>query len=807
MKKYAAILISALVFSYNVTSAPVQWRIADGGNDHYYERVPVAGNIHWVDANTAAEDRSYNGLSGHLATITSPEEQDFIISNLGGSALLNEYWLGGYQPPGSPEPGGNWRWVTGEPWSYTNWAPTEPTDSYDGHTPSIPRGSDEEALQFHRGTGEWNDNDEYDMQPGYIVEYEQEQESWSFVHISDTHIGARGKNCVPVGMSGLRCRPWSARTNLAALLRKVVREVKPRFIVNTGDVADFGCSFRRRYIPILGVWVDIEECANGPYRCYDQVIEQWCTEAGVEVYNIVGNHDQRGPWPHGSVCSETFPICFNAAHKPKNWFSYGRSTFCPDGRLLFITLNTGYGNCSGVLRDEDISFLKGLKKDIPKIILTHHPPVAGESDREGISEVCRGVMHVRIEEGRGEFLDYCRKESNNKVLAVLSGHTHTNREYNENLETPTDYPQYIITGTAGKANVAKGKYPVFRKIDVIGDRLHVNPVTHLTERDYNCISYQICSSANLHVYDSNGRHTGYDSVNGFERGIPDSVYFGHYELHDANGISCIPEEIMIFDPCDAYLSRVVGAEAGPYRLEIRSLADGTELLFEANSVPSLPGAVHDYVVDWQVFSDSNGEEGVTVDIDGNGDGDFEVSLTTGAELTGNDIVTQYQVLDDYLSIRVGNAGYDHKREEVNLDLTLTNISDEIVIGVPLYVELKSASDPNVTLASGESGRARGRPWADVSDMLGDGRLDPGETVTGRVALKNPEGIRFTFELSVRGIILEPVEGAGLRGLRRMSDNWLKDEPSFDVAPASGDGIVNFRDFAVLAGDWLDDTSP
>jgi len=56
----------------------------------YYEYVPVSGNITWYDALKAAEQRSYQGLTGYLATITSQNENDFIKSKVGSDA-----WIGG----------------------------------------------------------------------------------------------------------------------------------------------------------------------------------------------------------------------------------------------------------------------------------------------------------------------------------------------------------------------------------------------------------------------------------------------------------------------------------------------------------------------------------------------------------------------------------------------------------------------------------------------------------------------------------------------------------------------------------------
>jgi len=42
---------------------------------------------------------------------------------------------------------------------------------------------------------------------------------------------------------------------------------------------------------------------------------------------------------------------------------------------------------------------------------------------------------------------------------------------------------------------------------------------------------------------------------------------------------------------------------------------------------------------------------------------------------------------------------------------------------------------------------------------------------------------------------------GLVGLGQLANHWLEDWASLDVAPPGGDGIVNFRDFAVSAEYW------
>jgi hypothetical protein len=87
--------------------------IADGlelcGSVYY----PVYGNLQWHDAKVHAES-----LGGHLATITSEEEQNRLVEMV-GSTVMRRYdlWLGASDEALE----GDWRWVTGESMDYSNW--------------------------------------------------------------------------------------------------------------------------------------------------------------------------------------------------------------------------------------------------------------------------------------------------------------------------------------------------------------------------------------------------------------------------------------------------------------------------------------------------------------------------------------------------------------------------------------------------------------------------------------------------------------------------------------------------------------
>jgi len=107
---------------------PVQW--ATSG--HWYEAV-TSPQLTWEQAGQAAVARSWMSMQGHLATITSQAEEDFLSSVM----PAGNYWLAAYQDPWDSPPDQNWHWQTEEPWIYTNWAPREPNDYY-VRVPTIP---------------------------------------------------------------------------------------------------------------------------------------------------------------------------------------------------------------------------------------------------------------------------------------------------------------------------------------------------------------------------------------------------------------------------------------------------------------------------------------------------------------------------------------------------------------------------------------------------------------------------------------------------------------------------------------------
>jgi pimeloyl-ACP methyl ester carboxylesterase len=132
---------------------------------------------------------------------------------------------------------------------------------------------------------------------------------------------------------------------------------------------------------------------------------------------------------------------------------------------------------------------------------------------------------------------------------------------------------------------------------------------------------RLCSPGELRVYDSSGQITG--SVDGvITEEIPGSAF--------DTAENCV----VVFPADDTYRYEVVGSTEGTYGL-ILTYGEGDEVThFTAAEIPLALGAVHEYEVDWDALAD--GGNGVTVRIDVDGDGKFDNTVESDAELTAEE---------------------------------------------------------------------------------------------------------------------------------------------------------------------------
>lgn len=117
----------------------------------YTERVT------WERASEIATD-----LGGHLATISSQTENDFVSEAADG----NRAWIGLYvkEEDRTTGTGRTWSWVTGETHDYRNWnPPAEPNNAFRD-------GSYEDYAVMNWSGGKWNDRHDFD-EAYFVIEF------------------------------------------------------------------------------------------------------------------------------------------------------------------------------------------------------------------------------------------------------------------------------------------------------------------------------------------------------------------------------------------------------------------------------------------------------------------------------------------------------------------------------------------------------------------------------------------------------------------------------------------------------------
>jgi hypothetical protein len=146
--------------------------------------------------------------------------------------------------------------------------------------------------------------------------------------------------------------------------------------------------------------------------------------------------------------------------------------------------------------------------------------------------------------------------------------------------------------------------------------------------DYKQIQITLKSPGELRVIDSRGQVTGL--INGTAVSeIPASDYFNN--------------SITIFVPIDSYFYEVVGTAEGLYDLEVTAVTREGNITFAAIGIPTSTNVVHLYTIDWPALFRS--EEGVTVQVDLDGDNVFERSLAADLELTSDEFMLTTKTID------------------------------------------------------------------------------------------------------------------------------------------------------------------
>ncbi|RCV64979.1 PKD repeat-containing protein, partial [Methanophagales archaeon] len=335
-------------------------------------------------------------------------------------------------------------------------------------------------------------------------------EPFTFVQVTDVHVGCKYVDVNPLCKNPTeRSIGWF--TSVINGINKLAPEVD--FVLVTGDLVQ----------------------SDEPDFFYKFMDVLTRLDSSIRFYHIPGNHDRYTHYGFGDDLTNYHDCVLKNGPRqiliePDNYtFEYGGYTFIgldsgadwPLAHLYFW--GTG-------LTEPQINGLRTHRftnPDAPKIIFMHHPVFNDYSFILGVPYFYWGI----IANNRKPFITYCQ---DNKVQLVLTGHTHEDKIFNANGKrvgwNSNDRPLFIQTGSVTE-------HSEYRVIEVNSyDDIFIHPSTDQPICWKKSIWSDGSDKSVLHVYDSQGRHTGIDGSGNVVNEIPHSYYIGNYGPMNLEGI-------------------------------------------------------------------------------------------------------------------------------------------------------------------------------------------------------------------------------------------------------------------------------
>ena len=346
------------------------------------------------------------------------------------------------------------------------------------------------TLRVQDSAGLWSPPKECKV---YVVE------PFTFVQVTDMHIG-----CKYVDVN-LQCED---RTEMSmGWFTSVINRIN-----NLAPEVDF--------VLVTGDLVESDE-PDFFYKFMDVLTR---LDSSIRFYHIPGNHDRYTIYGFGDDLTNYHDcVLINGPRQiligPDNYtFEYGGYTF--------IGLDSGADTDKITYQGTGLTApqIYGLRTHevthpgAPRIIFMHHPV---------FNDYNWGI----IRHNRKPFITYCR---DNKVQLVLTGHTHEAKIFNANGKrvgwNSNDRPLFIQTGSVTE-------HSEYRVIEVNGyDDISIWPSSDQPIYFKKSIWSDGSDKSVLHVYDSQGRHTGIDGSGNIVNEIPHSFYIGNYGPMNLEGI-------------------------------------------------------------------------------------------------------------------------------------------------------------------------------------------------------------------------------------------------------------------------------
>ncbi len=227
----------------------------------------------------------------------------------------------------------------------------------------------------------------------------------------------------------------------------------------------------------------------------------------------------------------------------------------------------------------------------------------------------------------------------------------------------------------------------------------------------------------------------------------------------------------------------------PYKVQLNDI--NGEVIYEDQFDKILAGQTTSTQFEWDVSTLSEGNYQLSLKIDPN-------NTFTESNETDNNSVNSIPVLPD-LKVEQWSLNVDS-----NSSALVKNIgpkpSDPNIIQL-IYNSQALGANSIPALASMDSSNID----INISESITNGRVEfkaaPGTDPNSEVSLENNTAIKLLVNMD-----FDDSGYVDFYDLFYITNNWLLNEPSADIAPSGGDGIIDFRDFAEIADNWQEKKS-
>ncbi len=230
--------------------------------------------------------------------------------------------------------------------------------------------------------------------------------TWTFVHITDLHVG-READCIDISGDY-----DSHGRMLGHLLGHIARDVKPDFVIATGDLTQYG------YFDD-DAWMDLTSRLHGDKN------NGWFIGDNIPIFFTPGNHDYRnctqalGPVSladYDRYIGSPGVVSLDDAHD--DWYMRRHG-------ILFFGLDSGWDETwdnppQGTGMDLiQVNSVESIRDGSPTVIFMHHPALNLDGPNEGyFNDVGTFSSH------RTTFMDDC---DDGQEVPVLTGHLHQSK--------------------------------------------------------------------------------------------------------------------------------------------------------------------------------------------------------------------------------------------------------------------------------------------------------------------------------------------------------------------------------------------